>query len=80
VTVTGITAKAAVYALTGAFLIRAAVREEARSGVGLDGALSTLAREPYGSYLLAAVAGGFAAYALWCWVRARYENIELSDG
>ena len=80
ITVTGIAARAGVYALAGAFLVRAAMRHKANSGVGLDGALSRVSNEPYGTYVLAAVAGGLAAYAVWCWVRARYEDIERSDG
>ena len=80
VTVTGISAKAGVYALAGAFLVRAAVRHKANSGVGLDGALSRVANEPFGTYVLVAVATGLVAYAVWCWVRARFEDIERSDG
>lgn len=80
VTITGITAKAVVYALVGGFLIRAAIRHKANSGIGLDGALSQIAQEPYGTYALIAVAVGLAAYAVWCWVRARYENVRTSDG
>lgn len=80
ITITGIAAKAGVYALVGAFVVRAAVRHKPGSGVGLDGALAQVSRQPYGTYVLVAVAGGFAAYALWCWVRARYLNIERSDG
>lgn len=80
VAMTGIAGKSAVYMLAGIFLVRAAVRHKANSGVGLDGALAVVAREPYGTYVLAAVAWGLAAYAAWCWVRARYENVEHSDG
>lgn len=80
VAVVGIGAKAGVYVLAGAFLVRAAVNHEAMGGVGLDGALSTVAHQPFGTYVLVAVAGGLAAYAVWCWVRARYENVEQSDG
>ena len=80
VTVTGIGAKAGVYVMAGLFLVRAAINPRATGGVGLDGALSTVARQPYGTYVLAAVAAGLAAYAAWCWVRARYENVEQSDG
>ena len=76
----GIGAKAGVYFMAGAFLVRAAVNHRAMGGVGLDGALSTVARQPYGTYVLVAVASGLAAYAAWCWVRARYENVEQSDG
>lgn len=80
ITVTGLAARSGVYVMAGAFLIRAALRHKANSGVGLDGALSRVSHEPYGTYVLAAVACGLAAYALWCLVRARYEDIERSDG
>lgn len=80
VTVTGIGAKSGVYVMAGLFLVRAAVDHQASTGAGLDGALSTVAQQPYGTYVLAAVAAGLASYALWCWVRARYENVEHSDG
>lgn len=80
VTITGITGKSTTYTLVGAFLIRAAIRHKANSGVGLDGALSQVAMEPYGTYMLAGVATGFAAYAVWCWVRARYEDVRASSG
>ncbi len=37
-------------------------------------------QQQLGSMLNRAVSGGLAAYAVWCWVRARYEDIERSDG
>lgn len=76
----GIGAKTTVYSLAGAFLIRAALRHDPDSGVGLDGALSQVAQEPYGRHVLSVCAIGMAAYALWCGLRARYEDIERSDG
>ena len=80
VTVTGIFAKSLVYALVGGFLIRAAVRHKANSGIGLDGALGQLSQAAYGTYALVALAFGLAAYAAWCWVRAAYENVRESNG
>lgn len=76
----GISAKTLVYALAGAFLIRAAVRHDPENGVGLDGALSQVAQEPYGAYVLTTAALGMAMYAVWCGLRARYEDIRRSDG
>lgn len=78
--VTGVSAKTLVYALAGAFLIRAAIRHEPNNGVGLDGALSQVAQEPYGTFVLTVAALGMAAYAVWCGLRARYEDIQRSDG
>lgn len=78
--ITGMLGRALVFALAGAFLLRAAVTHEADSGVGLDGTLSGVAQAPYGTYVLAAVAIGMVAYAVWCFIRARYEDIDRSDG
>ena len=80
VAITGHVAKTGVFALTGAFLIRAALAHRPKQGIGLDGALSQVAQEPYGTYALLGVAVGLVAYAAWCGVRARYENLERSDG
>ena len=76
----GLIARTLVYALAGGFLIRAAVAHDPQQGVGLDGALSQVASQPYGRYVLAGAAAGLAAYAAWCVVRARYENVDRSDG
>lgn len=76
----GLGAKTLVYGLAGAFLVRAALRHEPDNGVGLDGALSQVAQEPYGGYVLTVAAVGLMAYALWCGLRARFEDIDRSDG
>lgn len=78
--VVGLGAKTLVYGLAGAFLVRAGLQHEPDSGVGLDGALSEVAQEPYGAFVLTAAAIGMAMYALWCGLRARYEDIDRSDG
>lgn len=76
----GLLGRSLVFVLAGAFLIRAAVAHEPDSGVGLDGALSQVAQAPYGTYVLVLVAAGMFAYAAWCGLRARYEDIKRSDG
>ncbi len=47
--------------------------EEAR---GLGGALQTLARQPFGPYILGTVALGLVAYGAFMFVMARYRRIE----
>ena len=42
---------------------------------GLGGALDTLAAQPFGTFILAAVALGLAAYGVYCWFNARYRQI-----
>jgi hypothetical protein len=46
-----------------------------REARGLDGALLELSQAPYGGILLGAVAVGLFAYALYCFVQARYRRI-----
>lgn len=76
----GIASRSIVYGLVGAFLIRAAATHQPGKGVGLDGALSQVAQESFGPWALACAAVGFTAYAVWCALRARYEDVRRSDG
>ncbi len=68
-------ARGAVFGLIGLFLARAALEFDADEARGLDGTLLEVVRQPYGPALLAAVAVGLGAYALWCWAEARYRDI-----
>jgi hypothetical protein len=71
----GSLARGAVFALIGVFLGKAALEFDAKEARGLDGALLELMRQPYGRYLLAGVAVGLGAFALWCWAQARYRTV-----
>ena len=71
----GHAARGVVFALIGLFLARAAWQYDAREAVGIDGALSKVAAQPYGGALLAAVAAGLIAYGLYCLVQARYREV-----
>jgi hypothetical protein len=73
--VVGHAARGAVFALIGLFLVRAAVQYDPRETIGLDGALRKLAEQPYGGLLLGLVAAGLLAYALFCFVAARYRAV-----
>ena len=68
-------ARFVVYGLIGAFLAQAAWEFEPKEAVGLDGALQKVARQAYGAWLLGAVAAGLIAYALYCFVQARYRDV-----
>lgn len=68
-------ARGVVFALVGAFLIRAAYQYDPQEAVGLDGALAKLAQERAGPFLLGAVAFGLLAYGLFCFVQARYRDV-----
>ncbi len=73
--VIGHLARAAVFALIGVFLLRAAWQYDPDEAIGLDEALRKLAGEAYGPLLLGAVALGLAAYGLFCLVQARYKDV-----
>lgn len=68
----GLSARAVVFALIGIFLLRAAIQSDASEALGLEGALDTLARQPYGPWLLALVAIGLVCYGVFSIVKARY--------
>ena len=74
--VLGWVGRGSVFVLIGSFVIRAAANHDANEARGLDGALKSLLTESYGRSLLAAVAGGFAAYAVMCLVEAKYRRYD----
>jgi Domain of Unknown Function (DUF1206) len=68
-------ARAVVFFLIGGFLLKAAWEFDPKEARGLDGALLELTQQPYGRFLLGAVAVGLLAYAFYCFVQARYRRI-----
>ncbi len=74
--VIGHIARFVVFALIGAFAIEAAVNYDPKDAVGLDGALQRLSHQAYGSFLLGLTAAGLLAYAAYCFVDARYRDVE----
>ena len=60
----GIVAKGISYGLVGILALLLALGEGGKA-TSREGALATLAREPFGKVLLALLAAGFAAYACW---------------
>ena len=71
----GYLARMVVFGLVGVFLIRAALDFNPKDAVGLDGALAKLLHQPYGPVLLAVVAAGLIAFAIYSWSDARYRRI-----
>lgn len=70
----GYAAKGAAYGVVGALLVVAGVTFDPNKSRGLDGAIRTIAREPYGKALLVVVAAGIACFAVFCFARARYQK------
>lgn len=71
----GFSARGVVYTLIGIFLIQAAVRSNPNEAGGIGEALSTVAQQPYGPYLLGIVALGLIASGVFAFILARYRRI-----
>ncbi|MCR1162886.1 DUF1206 domain-containing protein [Paenarthrobacter sp. UW852] len=69
--VVGYIAKGIALFLVGLLVVIAALRAQPEQSTGLDGGLKALKEQPYGPYLLAAVAVGLIAYGLFMAVKAR---------
>ena len=72
---TGHLARAVVFGIAAWFLAKAAHDYRPGEAVGLDGALSKLAHQSYGSVLLGIVAAGLLAYGVFCLFQARYREV-----
>lgn len=69
--VVGYIAKGIALFLVGLLVVIAAIRAQPEQSTGLDGSLKALREQPYGPYLLAAVAVGLIAYGLFLMVKAK---------
>jgi hypothetical protein len=72
----GHAARGVVFGVIGIFLIQAALQFDPNRARGLGGALSSLASQPFGPYLLGVVAVGLVCFGLFMFVVARYRRIE----
>jgi hypothetical protein len=72
----GYAARGVVFGVIGVFLVQAALQTDPDEARGLGGALQTLARQPFGPYILGTVALGLVAYGVFMFVMARYRRIE----
>ncbi|HEX6754859.1 MAG TPA: DUF1206 domain-containing protein [Mycobacteriales bacterium] len=68
-------ARGAAFVLIGILVVVAAVTYDPSKAQGLDGALRTLAQQPFGSWLLAAVAVGFVAFGCYGLAESRLRRI-----
>ncbi|HXF60638.1 MAG TPA: DUF1206 domain-containing protein [Caldilineaceae bacterium] len=71
----GYVARGVIYAIIGGFLVLAAWRSNPEEAGGIGEALSTLASQPYGPWLLGLVGAGLIGYGLFAFVLARYRRI-----
>jgi hypothetical protein len=73
--VVGYIAKGIALAVVGALFVIAAVQNSSSKATGLDGALRSLRQQPFGPWLLTAVALGIASFGLYCFARARHARV-----
>lgn len=71
----GLAARGIVFAIVGGFLVRAGLDADPGEARGLEGALDSLAAQPYGPFLLGLVAIGLIAFGVYGLVEARYRRI-----
>jgi len=71
----GFIARGIVFLLVGGFLIQAAWHYDSTQAEGLDGVLQSLILQPFGPWLLGAVALGLVAYGIYMLIEARYRRI-----
>ncbi|BAZ08992.1 hypothetical protein NIES4071_07980 [Calothrix sp. NIES-4071] len=71
----GIAARGFVFGIIGIFLILAAIQIDGSEARGLGGALTVLAQQPFGSWILGTVALGLIAYGIYSVIQARYRRI-----
>ncbi|SIS39671.1 DUF1206 domain-containing protein [Salimicrobium flavidum] len=73
----GLTARGIVLGLIGFFFIRTAITHDPNQAKGLDGALSEIASQPHGRWLLGIVALGLVLYGIYQITRGRYEHMQF---
>jgi hypothetical protein len=73
----GYAARGIAFITIGGLLIGAAMHHNPGEAQGLDGALASLASQPFGPYLLILVTAGLAAYGIFALIEARYRRMVL---
>ncbi len=71
----GYIARGIVFAIIGSFVIAAALDHDPQKVRGLEGALDTIASQPWGQFLLAFIAAGLACYGAWSLIESRYRRV-----
>jgi hypothetical protein len=68
----GFALKGVALVLVGGVVAWAAITFDPAEATGLDGALRTVAAEPYGQWVLTVIAAGLASFTVYCLARARH--------
>lgn len=73
----GLAARGIVFAITGGFVVLAAVQLNPDQTKGVGEALDVLGRQPYGAWVLLAVAIGLFCYGVFSLVKSRYRTFNV---
>ena len=73
----GFAARGVVFGIVGGLLLAAAIHAEPQEARGLGGALTTLAEQSFGPWLLGVLAVGLMAYGIYVLVEARYRRMVI---
>jgi hypothetical protein len=71
----GYIAKGVALGLVGGLLSYATLTFDPQKARGLDGALQTIVAQPFGGFLLTAVALGFVAFGVFAILQSRYRRM-----
>ncbi len=71
----GHAARGVAFLLIAWFMAQAALQSQAEEAGGMAQALATLARQPYGMWLLGAVGAGLALFGIYSFIEAKYRQI-----
>ncbi|WP_409250909.1 DUF1206 domain-containing protein [Bacillus sp. SCS-153A] len=71
----GLMARGVVFCITGYFLIQTAITTNPNKAKGLDAALSEIAQQPFGKWMLGLVAIGLAAYGVFQILKGKNKNM-----
>ena len=71
----GSAARGVIFILLGFFVVQAALQFDPKKAQGLDGALQTLAHQPYGPFLLGIVALGLVSFGIYSILCAKWIKI-----
>jgi hypothetical protein len=70
----GYTAKGVSFGIVGVLFLYAGLTHDPHKSGGLDQALHKVLQQPFGPFLLGAIAVGLGCYGLFCFARARHFN------
>jgi hypothetical protein len=71
----GYTSKGVALGIVGILLFDVALVDSKARASGLDAALHTLTKQPFGAFLLILVAIGFAAHGIYCFCQSKYRKV-----